>query len=358
MRQTYTYTFTCDENVENKIEMKGILHLCCLYGTFLLSEAHDLSKRINVVDSLDVRSIQTSTKIRDLGVGEQKTMKKPKIDSSKDKLSKNDDVSREKKVAKGKGKGKGGNNDGENNTEGKGMANMKGMMEKAKGKSKAPTLVETTTPSTTTTPIAITSSPAAPVPTATPKTIAPSGSNTESPIITSLPSPVALDTEAPTIAPVPIVETTAPMVLSPSVQPILVSPTNFAFIGSSNILVRYESINSADNVTLNQTMAAIDLTCDFLRNEAILPLGALEFACIWFLPAFDDNELTGFPVDITYAGSAAFPSDVTNISTAVLDASMISALTPPTVGNLTEMMITDLPPENPFSQTEAIYAVV
>ena len=348
-------TLTCEGTLDIYfyIEMKGIFHLCCVFVTFPFSKGIDLSQYNDVV-SLDSSSIHKSSDIRDLGVGELKTMKKPKVNSSKEKLPKNDAMgSRGKKVGKGKGKGSDYNNDDENNIKGKGMAKMKGMMGKGKGKSKSPIDVETTTP--TTTPSAVSSSP---VPTTTPITTVPFGGETASPILTSVPSPVALETETPSVTQAPTAMTTAPIVMSPSAQPILVSPTNFAFIGTSNILVRYESLNIDDNVNLNQTMAAIELTCDYMRNEAIVPLGALEFACIWFLPDFNENDLTGFPVEITYAGTAAFPSDMTNITTEVLDASLISALTPPTVENLTEMINTDLPSENPFSQTVEIYAVV
>jgi hypothetical protein len=105
-------------------------------------------------------------------------------------------------------------------------------------------------------------------------------------------------------------------------------------------------------------MEAIDLTCDYIRNEAIVPLGALEFACIWFLPTLDENGLIFFPVEITYAGTAAFPSNVVNVTTEILDVSVQTAMTAPMVGNLTEMFATELPLENPFRETNEIYAVV
>lgn len=338
--------------------MKRILKLCCVYITFGVSRAY-VSAHGKIESALDANLIDSSNEIRDLGTGGIKTMKKLKIKSNKDKLSKNDSkavIDKKKAKVKGKGKGKGtGNGDGEYSKKGKGMTKMKGMM---KGKSAKPIAVETPTPSTTMTPVAVTSPPVAPIPTASPKTTAPIGFETESPIVSSIPSPVAIETEAPSITGVPSAITAAPMVLRPSTQPILVSPTNFAFIGTSNILVRYESSNSGAAVTLNQTMEAIDLTCDYIRNEAIIPLGALEFACIWFLPPLDENGLTFFPLEITYAGTAAFPSDTVNVTTEILDASIITVLSPPMVGNLTEIFNMELPSDNPFSQTEEIYAVV
>ena len=305
--------------------------------------------------AIALNAIHPSKEIRDLSSGGMKIMKKNKIDSKKDKLSKKDSngIAAEKT---GKGNGKGGQGTGKGNSDdefppkGKGMTKMKGMMNKMKGKSAVPTLVETAAPSTAATPVA------------SPKTISPIVFETESPMVTYNPSPAVVDTETPSITLLPNSMTASPILLQPSAQPILVSPTNFAFIGISNVLVRYDLLNSgAGNVTLNQTMEAIDLTCDYLQNEAIVPLGALQFACIWFLPRFDEDGMTFFPLEITYAGTAAFPSEAintTNISTEVLDASIISAMTPPMVGNLTEMFMTELPSENPFSRTEEIYAVV
>lgn len=338
--------------------MKRILKLCCVCISLRVSRAHFSANRLNG-GALD--AIHPSVEIRDLGTGGIGIMKKPKIESKKDKISKSDskDIKNSKR-GKGKGndqgKGMGNGDDNESDKKGKGMTNMKGMMDKVKGKTAAPIVVETATPSTTPTPVAITSTPVASIPTESPKTNTPFGLETETPIASFAPSPGARDTEAPSVT--PSATTTAPMVLEPSAQPILVSPTNFEFISTSNILVRYESLDSGAGVSLNQTMEAIDLTCEYIRNEGIVPLGALEFACIWFLPMFDENGLIFFPLNITYAGTAAFPSNVANITTEILDASIISVMTPPMVGNLTEMFGTELPSENPFSQTEEIYAVL
>ena len=346
----------------DSIEMKWVTCLCCVCAMVGMSGANYSEDKKNgdtFQDNINFQVVHSSTEIRDLGTGGAKTMKKPKLDSNKDKLSKNDSKGiRDKKIVNGNGKGKGNGGDDENINKGKGMTKKKGMMDKVKGKSIAPISVESISPSTTETPITITSSPAAPIPTASPKPTTPVGSETTSPIVTPIPSPVALDTEAPSVTAVPIATTDVPIDFEPSAQPILVSPTNFAFVGISNILVRYESLNSTVGVNLNQTMAAIDLTCEYLRDEAIIPLGALEFACIWFLPEFDENELAMFPLDITFAGTAAFTSNAVNVTSELLDSAVIAALTVPLVGNLTELFKTELPSENPFSQTEDIYAVV
>lgn len=338
------------------------------FGVQLVVSSAQYASQWQNVGAFDANQMHTASKIRDLGTGETKLMKKPKIDSKKDKISKsNPNSDKEKKTGKGKGKdidkekktGKGKDivdkNDDDYHTTGKGMAEKKGMMGNGKEKSRAPIDVETTTPSTTPTPAAFTPSPMALIPTVSPSTLTPIGDETKSPIVTSIPSPVALETDAPLVTQVP---TAVPVVLVPSAPPILISPTNYEFIGASNILVRYELLNSTAGVTLNQTTATIDLTCDYIRNAAIIPLGALEFACIWFLPEFDENGLAFFPLDITYTGTAAFPTNETNITTEILDVSMITALTPPMVRNLTEILSMELPTDNPFSQTEEILAVV
>lgn len=326
------------------------------FGAMLVVSSAQYASQWQNQGTFDASLLHTASKIRDLGIGETKLMKKPKIDSKKDKISKsNSKDEKEKKKGKGKGNDIVDKMDDDYDIKGKGMAKKKGMMGKGKEKSRAPIDVETTTPSTTPTPAAFTPSPMALTPTVSPSTLIPIGDESKNPVVTLIPSPVALETEAPLVTTVP---TATPLDLLPSAQPILISPTNYEFIGTSNVLVRYELLNSTAGVTLNQTTATIDLTCDYLRNAAIIPLGALEFACIWFLPEFDENGLAFFPLDITYTGTAAFPTNGTNVTTEILDVSVITALTPPMVGNLTEILNMELPLDNPFSQTEKILAVV
>ena len=142
--------------------MKRVIRLCCVCAMVGMSGANYSKDKKNVdtfQDNANLHLLHSSTEIRDLGTGGAKTMKKPKLDSNKDKLSKNDSKGiRDKKIANGNGKGKGKD---KYTNKGKGMTKKKGMMDKVKGKSISPIAVETISPSTTTTPISITSSPAA-----------------------------------------------------------------------------------------------------------------------------------------------------------------------------------------------------
>jgi hypothetical protein len=196
-------------------------------------------------------------------------------------------------------------------------------------------------------------------------------------------SPATAETDLPS-TPVPSIDTEIPTLPMPSGQPIssntptvpvlpetqapteqpIASPNSIVFVDSGNIIVTYEtnSSNSSSGldeplvVDMRQTLAAINVTCEYIRTEAIIPLGAIEFACLWFFPPELNNNMTvQFPIEITYSGTAAFVFNET-ITTEELDASILNAFSTATVDTLEFLLQTELPTENPFSLTSTIYA--
>jgi hypothetical protein len=291
-----------------------------------------------------VTPVEIADRVRFLDSGKER-MKKDKTEPEKDKLSKKFSMTgNDKDLKAGKQKMKDVADD-DNQIDGKSKVkkDKKGMMSRMnmKGKmgreSPGPKDIATNSPSSTVSPMSVTS-------------VAPAQSPTVA-------APASLETDRPseTFEPSILTETPGLTTTVPTVQPILIAPTNFVFVGSSNILVNYQSMNDTIILSFNETIAAIDLTCEYVRIEAIDPLGALQFACLWFLPT---NASFTFPVDITYSINAAFSSDVTNITTEVLDASIVSALTVPRVKKLIESFNTQLPSDNTFVQTEMVSAVV
>jgi hypothetical protein len=137
-------------------------------------------------------------------------------------------------------------------------------------------------------------------------------------------------------------------------------PDNVVFIDSGNILVSYNSSLNASQfdpetkLELGQILAAVNLTCAYIQTQAIDPLGALEFACLWFLT--DDNDDSSmFPIQIVYSGTAPFYTNTT-VTAADMDDAIVNAFDPPQVDSLISSLTTDLNMTNPFSWTTSISA--
>jgi hypothetical protein len=175
---------------------------------------------------------------------------------------------------------------------------------------------------------------------------------TPSPIEAPIPVPIAEPTSHPSLA--PMVVTEAPVTMSPTEPPV---PDNVVFIDLGNILVTYNTsldqsqVDPAQNLELGQILAAVNLTCDYIQTQAIDPLGALEFACLWFLT--DDSSL--FPIQLVYTGTAPFYTNTT-ITASDLDDAIVNAFSAPQVDSLTESLMTELNMTNPFSLTTSISA--
>ena len=210
---------------------------------------------------------------------------------------------------------------------------------------KAPISLETEAPSPSV------PSPVIPTPIAPVNTMSPVAPTSVAPINT--PSPVVVPTGNP--SPAPIIITAAPVTDTPTGVP------DNVFLDSGNILVTYyttlnqSQFDPAQELQLDDIVAAANLTCDFIQAEAIDPLGALEFACLWFLTDQSGDDLSMFPLYLVYSGTVAFETNTT-VTAIDLDEAIINAFSIPEVNNLTVSLMTALNMTNPFSLTTSVTA--
>ena len=181
-----------------------------------------------------------------------------------------------------------------------------------------------------------------PSPTKIPATTQPSS------ISSSIPSDVSSDLATS-------VPTAGVSVTAPAMSPL----SGTVFVGSNNVLVTYESTSVVPSANTNQTLAVVDLTCEFIVKTAVLPLGAVDFACVWFPYTQNNSSVvevndTNPPIQLIYDVTAAFlSSSNTFVTTEQLNAAIIQAFDDPTE-LVTALDV--LPAENPFSVTTALTA--